>query len=148
MVPLHCVVGMVPAWTGMRWNRPHHLNLPLPCPPGLSRHLCLDLQRARTRTSGTVHTTVPSPMGRPAKSQKLAGFLHFSHTLLIWQDCFDLEGHKLALLQLLQGRGTVAPKHIFFHFECKRGQDPTFPFHGLPLPLVGCGHVGDHLQSG
>lgn len=100
---------------------------------------------AGPQTSGTVRAPVPSPVGPPKKPQRLTGFLHAGHTLLRRQDRLDLKRHKLALLQLLQGAGSIAPKHVVFHFEGKRGQTPTFPFHALPLPLVGCGHVGDDL---
>lgn len=143
MVPPPSVGGMVQGqiWTRKGLNRHPCLNLPLPFSPGHSRHICtLDSHAAGPQTSRTVRATEP-----PKKPQRLTGFLHARQTLLRRQDCLDLKRHKLALLQLLQGAGSVAPKHIVFHFESKRGQAPTFPFNTLPLPLVGCGHVGDHL---
>lgn len=148
MVPLLCAVGMVQIRTRKGWSRAPCLNLPFPRSPRQSRCVhALGSHTAGTRPSGTVRSAGPSPAGPPETPQQLTGFLPPGHALLRRQDCLDLEGHKLALLQFLEGRGTVAPKHVVFHFEGERGQAPAFPLHALALPLVGCGHVGDHLES-
>jgi len=147
-VPLPSAGGTVrgQSWARKGLNGHPHPNLPRPSSLGHTRHIRTPGSHADgPQTSGTVRAPVPSPAGPPEEPQRLTGFLHAGHTLLRWQDRLDLKGHELGLLQLLQGGGCAAPEHAIFHLEGERGQAPTFPFHTLPLPLVGCGHVGDHL---
>lgn len=133
--------------TRKRLNRPPCLNLPLPFSQnraGTSAP-CTPTQPGHTPRGQSVLSPVPQD---PREAPGLTGFLPGGHALLRGQHRLDLERHKLALLQLLQGAGSAGPKHVVFHLEGQRGQAPTFPFHALPLLLAGRGHVGDHLSGG
>lgn len=140
--------GMIQGQTRTRkgLNRPPCLNLPLPFSQdraGMSAP-CTPMQPGHQPWGQSVLSPAPRD---PRNTPGLTAFLPTRHALLRGQHCLDLERHKLALLQLLQGAGRAAPKHVVFHLEGQRGQPPSFPFRSLPLPLAGRGHVGDHLPG-